>query len=200
LAHKKRSYRVIAKKIENEHTDIMYPQFKLKPKINNLIEDMIQSLIKKEADEFLGQRNIYGKYKITLFKKNLLSIIIQCYSYLPGDDRTFNLLKSLTINIRKSCIYNFDDLFYKESDYEYIINKIILENIKDNNIPIIEEFANINKNRSFYLTEDSLVIYYELNRNSPYAFSYCIPQFSIPIDSIKNIINPKGPIRGLLRK
>lgn len=200
MAHKKRSYRVITKKIENEHTDIMYPQFKLKPKINNLIEDMVQSFIKKEAGESLGQRNIYGEYKVTLFKRNLLSIIIQCYSYLPGDDRAFNLLKSLTINIRKSCIYNFHDLFYKGSDYEYIINKIILENIKDNNIPIIEEFANINKNRSFYLTEDSLVIYYELNRNSPYAFSYCIPQFSIPINSIKNIINTKGPIRDLLRK
>ena len=189
MAHKKGTYKIITKKIENEYTDIAYPQFKSKPKINNLIQDMIQSFIKKETNKFLEQWNIYGDYKITLLKENLLSIIIEGYSCLHGEDKAFYFLQSLTINIRESYIYNFNDLFYKGSNYEYIIDKIILENIKDNNIPIIEELANINKNRRFYLTKDSLVIYYELNRNSMYASSYCIPQFNIPFNTIKNIIN-----------
>lgn len=189
MAYKKETCGIITRKIENEYIDITYPQFKSKPKINSLIQDMMQSFIKKEDNKLLEQRNIYGEYKITLFKNNLLSIIIEGYSYLPEEDATFNLLKSITINTRKAYIYKFNDLFYKGSNYEYIINKIILENIKNNNIPILEEFANINKNRKFYLTKDSLVIYYELNRNSMYASSYCIPQFNIPFIAIKNIVN-----------
>jgi hypothetical protein len=43
------------------------------------------------------------------------------------------------------------DLFNKESNYEYIIEKIILENIKENNIPIMKEFALINKIEGFIL-------------------------------------------------
>lgn len=199
MAHKKARTRIITKKIENERINIAYPQLKLKHKkvqhkINNIIVDMIQSFIEKETDKFSNQRDIYGEYNITLNERNLLSLIIEFYSCFPGQDTAFNLLKSLTINIREAYIYNLKDLFYEGSNYEYIINKIILEDIKENSIPIIEEFANISKSRGFYLTEDCLVIYYELNKNSKYAYIYSSPQFIIPFNSIKDIINPKGPI------
>jgi hypothetical protein len=199
LAHTKEITKIITRKIENQYTDIAYPKLKLKHekvqhKINNLILDMTQNFIKEETNKFLEQRNIHGEYNITLNKRNVLSIIIEFYSYLPEEETAFNLLKSLTINTTEAYIYNFNDLFYKGSNYDYIINKLILENIKENNIPIIEEFSNINKNRRFYLTEDSLVIYYELNRNSKYASIYCIPKFVIPFNFIRNIINSKGPI------
>ncbi|MEQ8155086.1 MAG: DUF3298 domain-containing protein [Clostridiaceae bacterium] len=199
MAHNKGATGIISRKIENEYADITYPELKLKHKkaqnkINNLILDRTQSFIKKELDKFSHQRNINGKYKVTLNKRNLLSIIFEFYSYLPEENSTFDLLKSLTIDTRECCIYNFNDLFYEGSNYENSINTIIIENIKENSIPIIEEYANINKNRKFYLTEDSLVIYYELDRNSKYASIYCIPQFTIPYNSIKNFINPYGPI------
>lgn len=199
MAHNKRATGIISRKIENENVDITYPELKLKHKkvqykINNLILDRTQSFIKKELDKFSNQRNINGEYKITLNKRNLLSIAFEFYSYLPQENSTFDILKSLTVNTREGYIYNFNDLFYKGSNYENNINRIIIENIKENSIPIIEEYANINKNRKFYLTEDSLVIYYELNRNSRYAPIYCIPQFTIPYNSIENIINPTGPI------
>ena len=199
MAHNKGATGIVSRKIENEYADITYPELKLKHKkvqykINNLILDRTQSFIKKELDKFSDQRNINGEYKVTLNKRNLLSIIFEFYSYLPEENSTFDLLKSLTIDTREGCIYNFNDLFYEGSNYENSINTIIIENIKENSIPIIEEYANINKNRKFYLTEDSLVIYYELDRNSKYASIYCIPQFAIPYNSIKKFINPTGPI------
>lgn len=199
MSHNKRATGIVSRKVENEYVDITYPELKLKHKkvqykINNLILYRIQSFIKKEFDKFSNQRNINGEYKITLNKRNLLSIIFEFYSYLPGENSTLDILKSLTISTREGYIYNFNDLFYKGSNYENSINRILIENIKENNIPIIEEYANINKNRKFYLTEDSLVIYYELNKNSKYASVYCIPQFAIPYNSIKSIIDPTGPI------
>lgn len=199
MSHNKRTTKIISKKIENENVDITYPELKLKhkriqSKINNLILDRIQNFTKKELDKFSNQRNINGEYKITFNKRNLLSIIFEFYSYLPEENSTFDILKSLTINTRDGYIYNFNDLFYKGSNYKSSINRIIIENIKENSIPIIEEYANINKNRNFYLTEDSLVVYYGLNINSKYTPIYCIPQFTIPYNSIKDIINPTGPI------
>lgn len=191
--------------MENQYVDLVYPQLRKKHKkaqnkTNELILNAINSFIGKETNKFTEQRNIYGEYKITLNKRNLLSIIIESYSYLPGEDTEFNFLNSLNINTRDAYIYNFNDLFSKGSNYDYIINKIILENIKESNIPIIEEFATLNKNKRFYLTEDSLVIYYELNGNSKYASTYCIPQINIAFKSIQDIINPKGPITNLLLK
>ncbi|MEQ8198760.1 MAG: hypothetical protein ABRQ27_12250, partial [Clostridiaceae bacterium] len=136
MAHNKGATGIISRKIENEYADITYPELKLKHKkvqykINNLILDRTQSFIKKELDKFSDQRNINGEYKVTLNKRNLLSIIFEFYSYLPEENSTFDLLKSLTIDTRECCIYNFNDLFYEGSNYENSINTIIIENIKE---------------------------------------------------------------------
>ncbi len=63
MEHKKALTRIITRKIENEHTNIDYPQLKLKykkvqHKINKLILDMTQSFIEKDTNKFLEQRDI----------------------------------------------------------------------------------------------------------------------------------------------
>lgn len=196
LQHKSQ-IKVITKQIEQEHIYIYYPQIRLKHKkaqnkINKTILDIILSFIDKEAGHLNDENSLYGEFNVTLNTKNLLSLIIELSYYDENKNSSYNILKSLTINTKDVYIYNFDDLFIKGSNYENVINKAILEYIRDNGVPIVEELANINTNRHFYFTEDSLAIYYNLHKSSLYSANYCIPQFYIPLDYIKDIINSKA--------
>lgn len=193
----KNKIKFIDKKIEQEHIYISYPQIELKHKIlqnkiNKAILDIILRFMNKESYHVSEENSLYGEYNITLNTKNLLSLIIEFCFYNEKSNLSHNTLKSLTINTKDAYIYNLNDLFVEGSNYENIINKAILEYIRDNGVPIFEELANINKNRSFYFTENSLVIYYNFNKNSLYSSNYCIPQFHIPLDHINNIINLKA--------
>lgn len=195
--HPKSKINFLSKKIEVEHIYLSYPQVELKHKklqnkINNEILNMILSFMNQEAYQLSDENLLYGEYNITLNTKNLISLIIEFCIYNEKKNSSYNTLKSLTINTKDAYIYRFNDLFIKESNYENVINKAILENIRENGVPIVEELANISKNRSFYFTDDSLVIYYNLHKNSPYASNYCTPQFYIPINNIKNIISSKA--------
>ncbi|MBI6875546.1 RsiV family protein [Clostridium aciditolerans] len=108
-------------------------------------------------------------------------------------------MKSITIDTKKGQIYNFEDLFHKNSNFENRINELLLTNIRDNNIPIIQEFTKINKSKNFYLTDTSLVIYFDIFKDSQYAGVYCAPQFTIPFKTITDIIDSKGPIGKLIK-
>lgn len=186
-------------KIDEEHTDITYPQLefedeKIAEKINKRILELVLQFIKAESLYLNNTDFIYGDYKITLNKNNLLSLTIEFCSYRDGNNMSFTTQKSLTIDTATGLVYNLKDLFAEGSDYDNKINTIILESIRDNSIPIIEEFGNMNKYRNFYITNDYLVIYYNLNRNSPYASYYYSPHFKISYISIEDIINPEGPL------
>lgn len=205
MSHRKAIIKIIDKKIEQQHINIFYPQLKLKYrklqyKINASILEIIKKLLKAEFSCTKEELSIHGEYRITLNKKNLLSLNIEIYSYATKGHSSFNTLHSLTIDTRNARLYNLKDLFIERSNYENIISSIIIKHIRDNGLPIIDEFANINEHRNFYLTEDAIVIYYKLNKNSPYAPIYCVPEFTIPFDTIKDIINPNGPINMLFYK
>lgn len=195
--HNTSKIKFIDKKIDQEHIFITYPQFKLKHKtlqnkINKAILDIIVKFIEKESYLLKDNYSLYSEFNVTLNTKNLISLIIEFYFYNDENNSSHSTLQSLTIRTTDAYIYDFNDLFIEGINYENIISKIILEYIRDNGVPIVEELANINKNKSFYFTNDSLVVYYNLNKNSLYSSNYWIPQFYIPIKSIKNIINPEA--------
>lgn len=195
--HNTSKIKFIDKKIDQEHIFITYPQFKLKHKtlqnkINKAILDTIVKFIEKESYLLKDNYSLYSEFNVTLNTKNLISLIIEFYFYNDENNSSHNTLQSLTIRTTDAYIYDFNDLFIEGINYENIISKIILEYIRDNGVPIVEELANINKNKSFYFTNDSLVVYYNLNKNSLYSSNYWIPQFYIPIKSIKNIMNSKA--------
>lgn len=194
--------KILDKNISQENVNIAYPYFRLKNKkytnlLNEHIFTQIQNVIKKELSETKNTIFLQGRYEITVNTKDILSLLFETYTQDLNSNLCYNSITPLTINIKKGSIYNLSDLFIKEKNYETILSNIILQQIRDSNIPIIEEFANITKNRSFYLTETSLVICYTLYKNSHYS-SYCTPYFNIPFYSLKHIINPKGPISKLL--
>jgi len=60
---------------------------------------------------------------------------------------------------------------------------------------LIREFKTIDDNEDFYLTGNTLVIYFQEIEFTPHYIG--IPEFTIPFKRIKNLINEEGPIARL---
>lgn len=161
---------------------------------------MLNQCIENVKDNLNEKTKLYGEYKLMVIKKDLISIIFQIYFFDETNNSTFDILKSITVNPKKGQIYNFEDLFAKNSDFKNRINELILLDIRDNNIPIIQEFTKINKSKNFYLTDTSLIVYFDIFKDSQYSGVYCTPQFTIPYKAILDIIDFKGPIGNLIKK
>lgn len=190
---------IINKSIHERNIDVIYPQLKMlknkthRTKINEFIMNTVNYLIKEQIGDD-NDKNISIRYQIKLNKGSLLSIVFEICNFIKGKNEIFTTSRSITFDLRNTVSLRFKDLFIENSYYEYIIDKIITDNIETNQTPFIQEFFNKDKNKFFYLTEGFLVIYFPLYRDTNYANFYCIPEYFIPYDNIKGFLNPHSPI------
>jgi len=177
--------------------EIKYPLVKLTTtlveyKINQQIIDLVNNLIKIQYIEFKDIEFMSGGYSVQLNDRGVLSLLFDNFIYSKGDIHGLAILKSLTTNFSNGKVYKFDGLFDKNIDFKGRINFIIKNKIKEEKIYLLREFKSINENQDFYLTNNSLVIYFQLYEYTPYSYGFL--KISIPYEEIKGIINPKGPI------
>ena len=188
-------------KIENECTDVSYPQVAglknedVQNKINQLIRKQIIDLIPKEGCQ--KYNTIKGIYQVELNKNGILSIKFDVYTIRKQAANGLNVQKSITVNLETGKIYQVYDLFRRNSGYRAVITRMIKEQIKERDLPLIKEFKGIGDNESFYLTNNALVIYFQEIEFTPHYVG--IPEFTIPFNQIKNLINEDGPIARLIR-
>ncbi|HOL11213.1 MAG TPA: RsiV family protein, partial [Bacillota bacterium] len=72
------------------------------------------------------------------------------------------------------------------------INQIVQEQIIEQQIPMLTPYEGVGPDQEYYLTPDSLVIYYQ-----PYVYTpgaYGVLEFTIPYTQISGIVCPVGPI------
>lgn len=85
---------------------------------------------------------------------------------------------SHTFNLKTGQVYTLKDLFDGD-DYVAIINREIKKQIREKRLAeaLFEPFQSIKANQDFYLTNNALVVYFQLYEYFPYAFG--IPEFKI---------------------
>jgi hypothetical protein len=195
-----RGIKIIEKNMKLNDNDVIFPQVviynnrKKETKINNIISKTVNDLIK---EEFNDNNKVSTCYEIKLNRKELLSILFEARRVNGDENDVYTAVKSVTLDLRKSTLLKLQDLFIENSFYDYIINKIVKDNIENNDTPLLQEFSNLDQNNYFYLTEDSLVSYIPLLKDTNYASSYCTPEFNIPLGKIKGLLNPKSPVSKL---
>jgi hypothetical protein len=186
-------------KIKNECTDVIYPQVaglkneNVQIKINQLISKQVLDLIPKEGCQVY--QTIKGIYKVELNKNGILSIKLDVYTFRKHAANGLDVQKSITVNLETGKIYQIYDLFKRNSNYRAVITRMIKEQIKERDLPLIKEFKVIGDNESFYLTNNALVVYFQEIEFTPHYVG--IPEFTIPFSQIKNLINQEGPIARL---
>ncbi|MEW6696820.1 MAG: DUF3298 and DUF4163 domain-containing protein [Bacillota bacterium] len=180
--------------------DVVYPQVaglsdkEVQSRINQMIEEQITDLL-SEVDCADGW-TATGRYSVEVNQNGILSIRLEVYTYKEQQAHGMTVVKSLTVDLASGKVYELRDLFKRNSHYILRLSNIIKEQIQERDLPLINEFNRISDNEEFYLTENALVIYFQLYEYTPYYVG--IPEFVIPYDRIRNLIREDGPIGRIL--
>ena len=194
-----RKAQITEEKIEQDCIDITYPQVVLNNKsiqkeINDLIKRQINFLIPREGCSVYAQ--IFGKYRVEVNRDGVLSLVIEFYTIRKQAANGLNVQKSITVNLENGKVYELHDLFKRTSNYKIILNKMIQEQIKEQNLHLIKEFQGITDDQDYYLTDNALVIYFQELEYTLHAEG--IPEFVIPYTKISNLISYDSPITKLI--
>lgn len=177
----------------------IYPQLnkmdnkQVQSKINNLILDKVYEFLPKIKNSYRKKITIYYyvNYEITHFMNYILSIKFYEFYYNKEINESNYFINSITINVLDGTIYELKDLFEKEVNYKIKINKLLKENLSKVNTTteIICKLNFSDTVQGFYLTDNSIVIYYQFISN---FFCNCKPfLLSIPFHSISHILSKK---------
>ena len=176
------------------------------PKAVNLsskVRSKVNAAIKKAAfaaipdyDPGTSVVEAVSSYKTTVNMKGILSLRFEDYYYPEMAAHGVTGVSSVTLNLKTGHEYEFYQLFCKGSNYQAILNQIIQAQIVAEQIPLLKPFAGVGPDEDYYLTPDSLVIYYQPYEYTPGA--YGVLEFTIPYSQITGIIDPYGAIGKML--
>jgi hypothetical protein len=177
------------------------------PKVVNLpsksVRDKVNTVIRETAFQAIpnyqpGTSIIEAQsgYTTPVNMKGILSLRFQDYYYPEKAAHGVTGVRSVSVNLQNGYVYHFSELFCHNVNYQAEINRLIEEQIAARQIPMLKPFEGVGPNQEYYLTPESLVIYYQ-----PYVYTpgyVGVLEFPIPYQQISNIIDPRGPIGILL--
>jgi hypothetical protein len=137
-----------------------------------------------------------GNYKTTVNVKGILSLRFEDYFYPEMAAHGVTGVSSATLNLKTGHEYEIYQLFCKGSNYQAVLNQIIQGQIVAQQIPLLKPFTGVCPDEDYYLTPESLVIYYQPYEYTPGA--YGVLEFSIPYAQLTGIIDPEGAIGKIL--
>ncbi len=176
------------------------------PKAVNLsskVRSKVNSAIKKAAFAAIPDYNpgtsvseAVSSYKTTVNMKGILSLRFEDYYYPEMAAHGVTGVSSVTLDLKTGHEYQFYQLFCKGLNYQAVLNQILQAQIVAEQIQLLKPFAGVCPDEDYYLTPDSLVMYYQ-----PYVYTpgaYGVLEFKIPYSQITSIIDPCGPIGRIL--
>lgn len=197
---------IVEKSIKQGYMNIVYPQVaglpdeEVQEQINRLIEEQVYKLIaeQKQWPDSAGLTiaEMTGTYKIEVNKNGILSIRFENYTFPEHAAHGLTMVSSITLDLATGKVYTLRDLFQSGTGYLITLNKMIAEQFKERDLPMLKEFNGITIQQDYYLTNNALVIYFQAYEYTPGYVG--IPEFEIPYRKIINIINEQGPIGKLL--
>lgn len=172
--------------------NIVFPQVfgfrnhQVEQKINRKILNNIDYLISKQGFYENNVNEMVGKYEQKTNERGVLSLTLINYAF-TGGAHGMTYMNGLSFDVETGKSYKLGDLFKKGSNYVQRLSAIIQEQIKERNIPVIEDFKEINPNQDYYISDKVLVIYFQLYELTPYVFGF--PYFPISVYEIEDIID-----------
>lgn len=206
MGHRRKPALITDVKVDSPGLNLTYPKVSgLKHKsaessINRYIKREIHSLLKEEGYGIEENKKFTVGYTVKLNRRGTLSIIIEIYLFKKGEEKGATVRKNINVSLKDARVYYLDDLFsrkVKRSKYIGILNDIIKDQINFKGMKLTKDFDTILANQHYYLTENSLVIYFHPLEYAPLEYGFL--EFEVPFSEIVDIINSKGPIGRLLK-
>lgn len=124
-----------------------------------------------------------ANYTVKYNKNDILSIAETGYQY-TGGAHGITWRSSKTIYLPTGHVYNLGEIFKAGFDYQTFLNTKIKEQLKARGWEGHASFEGVNKDTSYFITEEGLVIYYQPYEIAAYVFG--MPEFFIPIDDVRD--------------
>lgn len=160
--------------------------------INNIVQrDIMSRLIEAEngAKEQFGDINqkplfpyeVKSLYTVTEKNDSIISLYNDYYEYLGGAHGS-TIRTGYTVDRNTEELLRLKDMFSQDYNYKNVINGKIKEELKkepDKYFYSADNFQGISDNQGFYVSDGSLIIFYEQYEIAPYVAG--IPEFKIPL-------------------
>lgn len=180
------------------------------PEISGLSNSTVQSSINEALKKkFIGEGSPVsekqdGKYTSSLDRSfsasaigNMMIIEEDGYYYPFGAAHGMPLKKYYHVDMNTGKIYKLSDLFKLSSNYLQKLNAILKNKISEKNkeadsMIFSDQFKGISDEENFFLTKDSLNIFFTPYEIAAYAAGF--PTFSINYSEIIDIVNTDGEL------
>ena len=153
-------------------------------KINQQIIGLMYRLIAELQQPDLSMR-VSGSFESKTNQRNVLSLTLWALGDFGGA-HPMTYIRSLNIDGMTGTDYPLGTNFKPGSNYVDILSDLIRKQIRERNIPLLEEFRGIRPDQDYYVADNVLIIYFQLYEISPYAAGF--PYFPIPLYQIEDII------------
>ncbi|MBP3953678.1 DUF3298 and DUF4163 domain-containing protein [Bacillus suaedae] len=178
---------------------VLYPMIS---RMNNpVLERMINRAIVDQTQQLINQQignspstvvEMLGTYEIKNNQRDVLSLAFTNYTYHHKAAHGMTYIKSLTFDLKQGKLMSLKDLFKPDSDYINRISALIQTQIKERDIPLLEDFTTIQPDQDFYVADKTLVIYFQLYDITPYVYGF--PMFPLSLYDLQDIIAENGPL------
>ncbi len=180
-------------KNEKVEISIKYPVLKnihnkdIENKVNAVIMDRVNNYkTLYHADEDGYKETIYADYEVMKKGRDYLSLKNFISLYTEGAAHPNNVIDSLTFDMKTGKELVFKDLFNEDVDYEIDLNPILNEKVKELGYELFAQYQGIEEEQGFYLTERSLIVYYQTYIYTPHAVGPLM--LEVTFDDIKEIL------------
>jgi len=162
--------------------------------INRMIVQHAQHLInqqfkQQDVDRFA---EMIGTYEVKTNQRGILSLTLSNYAIAPKHANGLTIINSLTVDVETGRVYQLKDLFKQGSDYVNVLSDIVKKQIKEREIPTLNDFTGISPNQEFYIADKSLVLYFQPLEITPHYIGS--PMFPISVYELESIIDENGTL------
>lgn len=182
----------------NKYDVIYYPTLEglSNPDIQTQINNKLKNLFTSDRMKLTTKDELMVDDNFTIEQiKDLLLVCKTGYDYPIGAAHGTPIRIYYFIDTKTGIFYEFKDLFKKNSNYINALDNIVREEMKeqekkDGGIYFTYEGTYITEDQFFYLSNDTLKVYFDSGAIAPYAAGF--PQFDIPFSKISNLIDTDG--------
>lgn len=181
------------------NVQIYYPQVagladrNVQERINRTILADAKQLYRQQlAVQIPGNTEMQGWYEIKSNERGVLSLIQANYAYTPPMAHGMTYAKSRTFSVATGKAYELHELFKPGSPYIERISENVREQIRQRDLPTLNEFAAIRPDQDYYVADKALVVYFQLYEITPYYVG--LPMFPISVYALQDIVAEDGPL------
>lgn len=153
--------------------------------MNNQIIHLMNRLISQFNQEDYTTY-ITGSFEIKANQRDVLSLILWALGDFGGA-HPMTYVDTLNFDVTTGVNQSLQSQFKPGSDYVKRLSDIVAVQIKERNIPLLDEFTGIRPNQNYYISDNVLILYFDLYDIAPYAAGF--PYFPIPLYQIEDIID-----------